>query len=119
MKPIERERLSAVLRKYSRISHSPILVVEGDVNTRDLLRSILSRDGWAVETTENGRSALQRVGEVRPGLVLLDLMMPEMDGFTFIEEFRKLCWAAEIPIIVLTAKDLTREDQKRLDGRMR
>ncbi len=60
MKPIDRERLAAVLRKYSRLSHNPILVVEDDPNTRDLLRLILAKDGWSVQTAENGRIALER-----------------------------------------------------------
>jgi signal transduction histidine kinase/DNA-binding response OmpR family regulator len=116
MKPIDRERLAAVLRKYSRLSHDPILVVDDDPSTRDLLRSVLTKDGWSVQTAENGRIALERVRSVRPGLVLLDLMMPEMDGFTFLEEFRQLPSAAEVPVVVLTAKDLTGEDRQRLNG---
>lgn len=116
MKPIDRQRLSAVIRKYSRLSRDPILVVEDDSSTRDLLRSILAKDGWSVQTAENGRVALERVKSTRPGLVLLDLMMPEMDGFTFLEEFGRLPWSREVPVVVLTAKDLTGEDRKRLNG---
>ncbi len=116
MKPIDRERLASVLRKYSRLSHSPILVVEDDPNTRDLLRSMLTKDGWSVQTAENGRNALERVTNTRPGLILLDLMMPEMDGFTFLEEFRKLPSGDKVPVVVLTAKDLTGEDRQRLNG---
>ena len=119
MKPIDRERLAAVLRRYSRLSHDPILVVEDDPNTRDLLRSILTKDGWGVQTAENGLVALEKARNARPGLVLLDLMMPEMDGFTFIEEFRKLVSTREVPVIVLTAKDLTGEDRKRLNGHVK
>ena len=118
MKPIDRDRMAAVLRKYSRLSHNPILVVEDDPNTRDLLRSILTKDGWTVETAENGRVALGKLSGTRPGLVLLDLMMPEMDGFAFLEEFRKLPWAGGIPVVVLTAKDLTGEDRRRLNGQV-
>jgi signal transduction histidine kinase/CheY-like chemotaxis protein len=116
MKPIDRERMSAVLRKYSRLKHEPILVVEDDSSTRDLLRSVLTKDGWSVQTAENGRDALEKVKKVIPGLVVLDLMMPEMDGFTFLEEFRKLPAAGKVPVVVLTAKDLTGEDRKRLNG---
>jgi CheY-like chemotaxis protein/anti-sigma regulatory factor (Ser/Thr protein kinase) len=119
MKPIDRERLAAVLRKYSRLSRDPILVVEDDVNTRDLLRSVLTRDGWTVQTAENGRIALEKVQSARPGLVLLDLMMPEMDGFAFLDEFRRLSWAGDIPVIILTAKDLTGEDRRRLNGHVK
>jgi signal transduction histidine kinase/DNA-binding response OmpR family regulator len=119
MKPIDRERLAAVLRKYSRLRCDPILVVEDDPNTRDLLRLILTKDGWSVQTAENGLIALERATSARPGLVLLDLMMPEMDGFAFLEEFRKLPSTGEVPVIVLTAKDLTGEDRKRLHGHVK
>jgi len=119
MKPIDRERLASVLRKYSRLSHDPILVVEDDPSTRDLLRSVLTKDGWTVQTAENGRVALERVQRTPPGLVLLDLMMPEMDGFAFLEEFRKLPSAEKVPVVVLTAKDLTGEDRKRLSGHVK
>jgi len=119
MKPIDRERLVGVLRKYSRLSHDPILVVDDDPNTRDLLRSILTKDGWSVQTAENGRVALEKVESTPPGLVLLDLMMPEMDGFAFIEEFQKLPWAGDVPLVVLTAKDLTEEDRRRLNGHVK
>jgi CheY-like chemotaxis protein len=116
MKPIDRDRMAAVLRKYSRLSRYPILVVEDDSSTRDLLRSILTKDGWSVQTAENGRVALEKAKTTPVGLVLLDLMMPEMDGFAFIEEFRRLPSAGQVPVVVLTAKDLTSEDRKRLNG---
>ncbi len=117
MKPIDRERLAAVLRKYTRLrENNPILVVEDDASTRELLCAILAKDGWAVQTAENGRIALNKVAESRPGLVLLDLMMPEMDGFSFVDEFRQQPGVANVPIVVLTAKDLTTEDRNRLNG---
>jgi signal transduction histidine kinase/DNA-binding response OmpR family regulator len=116
MKPIDRERMTSVLRKYSRLRHEVILVVEDDPHNRDLLRSILTKDGWSVQTAENGRVALEKVAITRPGLVLLDLKMPELDGFGFMEEFRKLPYSAEVPVVVLSAKDLTGEDHKRLQG---
>jgi CheY-like chemotaxis protein/anti-sigma regulatory factor (Ser/Thr protein kinase) len=119
MKPIDRERLAAVLRKYSRLSNDPILIVDDDPNTRDMLRSLLTKDGWGVQTAENGRLALELVRRSLPGLVLLDLMMPEMDGFAFIEEFQKLPSARNVPVIVLTAKDLTGDDRKRLNGHVK
>jgi CheY-like chemotaxis protein len=60
--------------------------------------------------------ALEKVKNARVGLVLLDLMMPEMDGFAFLEEFRRIPSAGQVPVVVLTAKDLTSEDRKRLNG---
>ena len=68
MKPIDRDRMAAVFRKYSRLRHEPILVVEDDAHTRDLLRSILTKDGWSVQTAENGRVALRKASR-RPSRV--------------------------------------------------
>ena len=69
-----------------------------------------------VDVAENGRIALQQTLANKPALILLDLMMPEMDGFQFAVEFRKQADTQHIPIIVVTAKDLTDEDQIRLNG---
>jgi len=115
-KPIDNARLAAVLREYGRLKNSSILVVEDDSATRDLLHATLSKDGWIVETAENGRIALEKAGNSPPGMILLDLMMPVMDGFTFVEEFQKLPSSKNVPIVVLTAKDLTPEDRKRLNS---
>jgi hypothetical protein len=116
-KPINRERLMSVIRKYSRLRASrSVLIVEDDPDTRDIIKTTLEREGWRVETAENGRVALDRVAASLPCLVLLDLMMPEMDGLTFLEEFRRLPDAGAEPVVVLTAKDLTAEDRRRLSG---
>jgi signal transduction histidine kinase/DNA-binding response OmpR family regulator len=116
-KPIDRERLSAVLRRYRRLGPGEfVLVVEDDPGARETLEIALERDGWEVRTAENGRIALDQSGTALPGLVMLDLMMPEMDGFTFLQEFRLLPGAAEIPVIVVTAKDLTPEERELLNG---
>jgi CheY-like chemotaxis protein/anti-sigma regulatory factor (Ser/Thr protein kinase) len=113
-KPIDRERLVAVLRKYRR--DLPVLVVDDDAVLRQLLRRMLEPEGYAVVEAENGRVALERLREVSPSVILLDLMMPEMDGFEFAAEFRRHeAWRA-IPIVVITARDLSREDHERLNG---
>jgi CheY-like chemotaxis protein len=112
-KPIERDRLVAVLEKYQR---DPVLVVDDDAVLRQLLRRMLEPEGYRVVEAENGRAALERLREAAPGVVLLDLMMPEMDGFEFVAEFRRHEAGRAIPIVVITAKDLTREDRERLNG---
>jgi CheY-like chemotaxis protein len=113
-KPIDRDRLTAVLGKYRR--DQPVLVVDDDPEVRGLLRRMLEPAGFAVVEADNGRAALERLREVKPTVILLDLMMPEMDGFAFVSEFRRHeAWRA-IPIVVITAKDLTREDRERLNG---
>jgi PAS domain S-box-containing protein len=113
-KPIDRERLVAVLNHYRR--DLPVLVVDDDPALRELIRRILEREGYRVADAENGRAALARIRETPPGLILLDLMMPEMDGFEFLAEFRKQDAWRMVPIIVITAKELTHEDHQRLTG---
>jgi GAF domain-containing protein/DNA-binding response OmpR family regulator len=113
-KPIERERLVAVLDRYRR--DLPVLVVDDDVAVRQLLRRMLEPAGYTVLEAGDGRAALERLREVSPGVVLLDLMMPEMDGFEFVAEFRRHEPWRTIPIVVITAKDLSRDDRERLNG---
>jgi len=113
-KPIDRERLVTVLEKHRR--DLPVLVVDDDAGQRQLLRRMLEPEGFAVVEAENGRVALTRLQEIRPTVILLDLMMPEMDGFEFVAECRlRESWRA-IPIVVVTAKDLSPADRERLNG---
>jgi CheY-like chemotaxis protein len=116
-KPIDWERLASVLHKYRCTSPPcPVLVVEDDDHTRDMLRRTLQKDGWLVTEATNGYAALTQVAEHRPELIVLDLMMPEMDGFAFLEALRQHDAWQSIPVVVLTAKDLTPQDHERLNG---
>ncbi|MFO1418702.1 MAG: response regulator [Methylotetracoccus sp.] len=116
-KPINRDYLSRLLQKYRCANPPcPVLVVEDHPELRELMRRMLEQEGWAVAEAENGRLALERVAENRPELIVLDLMMPEMDGFAFLEALRQQPAWRGIPIIVVTAKDLTVEDRQRLNG---
>ena len=119
-KPFDRERLAAVLRKY-RCVNPPctVLVVEDDASTRDMLRRTFEQDGWSVCEAWNGRIGLEAVALNRPQLIVLDLMMPEMDGFEFVAELRKREPGSRIPVVVVTAKDLTPADRERLNGHVR
>jgi CheY-like chemotaxis protein len=103
-----------VLAKHRR--DRPVLVVDDDPGVRTLLRRMLEPEGYAVVEAENGRVALDRLRELTPSVVLLDLMMPEMDGFEFVSAFRGHEPWRGIPIVVITAKDLTGEDRERLNG---
>jgi CheY-like chemotaxis protein len=116
-KPIDWDRLAGILQKHQ-CAHPPctVLVVEDDADTRQMLRRLLNRAGWMVLEAENGRVALQQVAERQPELILLDLMMPEMDGFAFLEALRQPDAWRSIPVVVLTAKDLTANDRQRLNG---
>jgi len=93
-----------------------VLVVDDDPATRQMLGRMLAREGWGVSDAENGRVGLLRMAEQRPDAVLLDLMMPEMDGFEFVAELRKQKAWRTIPVVVVTSKDLTLEDRKQLNG---
>ncbi|NOU93239.1 response regulator [Paenibacillus sp. LMG 31456] len=118
MKPVQRERLVEVMDKYvSNRNHHSILVIEDDTTTSELMTKLLHKEGYVVNQARNGRLALECMAKERPTLILLDLMMPEMDGFQFIEELRKqdAAWRS-IPIVVITAKSITSEDRYKLNG---
>jgi len=113
-KPIDRDRLLEALAKFRR--DRPILVVDDDAAVRELLRRILEKEGYRVVEATNGRAALEALAKTAPGLILLDLMMPEMDGFELVEALREHeTWRA-LPVLVITAKELTSEDRRRLNG---
>ena len=105
-KPVDRERLIAVLRRYRR--DLPVLVVDDDAGFRELMRRVLEREGYTVTEAGNGRAGLAQLREHLAGVILLDLMMPVMDGW----EFRRVQQAdpllASVPTIVLSALDQTR-----------
>jgi CheY-like chemotaxis protein len=120
LKPFDRDRLAEVLRRYKgKEPPCPVLVVEDDPATREVIRRTLEGDGWQVTEASNGRVALSAVSTKVPDLILLDLMMPEMDGFEFVAELRRNEAWKRVPVVVVTAKDLTREDRERLDGYVR
>jgi CheY-like chemotaxis protein/nitrogen-specific signal transduction histidine kinase len=119
-KPIDRERLSAVLRRF-RGPHTPCpaVVIEDDPASREVLRRTLEQDGWRVCEATNGREGLELLADGTPDLILLDLMMPEMDGFEFVDALRaNEAWAG-IPVVVVTARDLSSQERARLEGRVR
>jgi hypothetical protein len=116
-KPIERGRLVQLLERYAPAgAERSTLVVDDQPANRDMLRRALEHEGWQVSEAENGRVALDRLADRPPSLILLDLMMPVMDGFEFVTELRKVEAWRGIPIVVVTAKDLTSEDRRRLSG---
>jgi CheY-like chemotaxis protein len=78
----------------------------------------LQKEGWQTAVAGNGQLGLAAIEQVIPQLILLDLMMPEMDGFEFLTELRKRKGCERIPVVVITAKDLTPEDRRRLNGQV-
>ena len=120
-KPIERDRLMTILNKYRKETGNAdaalsILVVDDDPAVRQLMRRILEKEGHTVIEAENGRRGLERLAKGIPSLILLDLMMPEMDGFEFVAELRKHAAWRNVPVIVVSAKHLSAEEWLQLSG---
>ncbi|RYG37132.1 response regulator [bacterium] len=117
-KPIDRTQLVEVLSRYhcSDTGRCCVLVVEDDSDTRQMLGAMLERHGWDVIEAANGLEGLARLDDNDPDLILLDLMMPEMDGFQFVNEMKGRSQTEQVPIVVLTAKELTEEDRLALNG---
>ena len=115
MKPVRWETFRQVIQRF-RDAEGAVLVVDDDADMRAHARSVLERDGWTVIEAGDGGEALERVAEALPRVVMLDLEMPVMDGFAFLQSFRAVPGCGDIPVVVLTSKDLTREDRRRLQG---
>ena len=118
-KPLDREALVRVLARHVRNDgRAQVLVVDDDAKTRDVLRRTLQKAGWKVAEAANGCEALEALERSKPALLLLDLLMPEMDGFEVLERLQGDETWRDVPVIIVTAKDLTREDVDRLNGRV-
>jgi signal transduction histidine kinase/DNA-binding response OmpR family regulator len=116
-KPVDREQLHKALSRYYRAGDdSAVLLVEDDIDTREIMARTLEKAGWAVSEAGNGQEALDVMASVQPRLILLDLMMPVMDGFGFLAALRARPEWQQIPVVVVTAKDLTGDDRDRLNG---
>jgi CheY-like chemotaxis protein len=111
-KPVDPNRLAAIVERFA-CEHPPctVLLVEDDDASRDVIRKNLERHGWIVQEAVNGQDGLDRLGSASPCLILSDLLMPVMDGFQFIDAVRKHPDWRALPIVVLTAKDLTHDEQ--------
>ncbi|MBK8598713.1 MAG: response regulator [Holophagales bacterium] len=122
LKPVDRDqllaRLSSLLPGALR-GDAPVLVVDDDPAVHELLGEMLRRDGWETCHATTGSEALERARAMRPALVVLDLAMDGMDGFEVAERLATDPATAEIPVVVLTAREVTPEDRARLAGRIR
>jgi CheY-like chemotaxis protein len=116
-KPVDRARLAKALLPY-RIEPSAhsILLVEDDAETREMIARVLRKDGWQVVEAEHGEAAIRRLDEGPPDLILLDLMMPVMDGFQVVDAVRGNARWRDIPLVVVTAKDILPQEAARLEG---
>ena len=116
-KPVDRGRLRQVLDRLR--DDKPdfhVLVIEDEALTRAVMRRMLQGEDCRVSEAANGRVGLERLEADAPDLILLDLMMPDMDGFEFLTAFRQLPEHEKIPVIVVTGANLSAEDRRRLNG---
>jgi PAS domain S-box-containing protein len=119
-KPPDRKRLGEILQRVSADrTNGHVLIVEDDLNNRKMLAKLVKKTGCDVREASNGREALAFIADRKPDLILLDLMMPVMDGFDVVAELNRQGLTGQIPIVVLTAKDLTQDDRARLEGQVR
>ncbi|MEM7792917.1 MAG: response regulator [Cyanobacteria bacterium P01_C01_bin.118] len=115
--PVDHIQLLTSLDTYVLDQDCPkILVVDDDDNAREIMGRFLQQYDWTVVLTTSGRQALNYLQHNRPDLIVLDLMMPGMDGFEFVQIVRQTSAWGSIPIIIVTAKTLTAKDQQRLEG---
>jgi signal transduction histidine kinase/DNA-binding response OmpR family regulator len=117
VKPIAPERLVAEVERFARAQSRVVLVVDDDPATRDLFRRTLARAGWSVRTAEDGAAALREIAAAPPALMLLDLMMPNVDGFEVLKRLEGASGLDDLQIIVVTSKDLSREEEDWLRAR--
>ncbi|MCB9567120.1 MAG: response regulator [Myxococcales bacterium] len=112
VKPIERERLLEVLARHRNAERRPsTLIIDDDASARSLARGILEREGWEVREACDGLDGFDRLALARPDVILLDIIMPRCDGIRFLERLRSSPDLRDIPVVVLTGKDLTAEER--------
>jgi CheY-like chemotaxis protein len=113
-KPVDRSKLKALVKRYSKKGRA--LVVEDDDAAREVVTRALASIGWTSVEAENGAVGIEKFSDGIFDLIILDIMMPVMDGFGFIRELRMTEIGRSVPVVVLTSKDLTREERKELNG---
>jgi CheY-like chemotaxis protein len=116
IKPVDRTKLVETLTSICGSTAGRALLVDDDDVVRRSVRQTLEPIGWKVSEAKNGLRAIEAISAARPDVIILDLMMPEMDGFEFMDELRGRPDWQDIPVVIITAKDLTDQDRDRLNG---
>jgi signal transduction histidine kinase/DNA-binding response OmpR family regulator len=116
VKPVDRETLLAAVERCLNgrgdlVSSRPILVVEDDAPTREVIVDLLMAKGYGVVAAPDGVSARMHVASSMPALVILDLLLPGVSGFELLAEWRADSRTAELPVFILTSKDLSAQEQ--------
>jgi CheY-like chemotaxis protein len=116
-KPIDRDRLHRLVGRFKAPARATkVLLVEDDELQRERVRGWLEGQQWSVQEAANGREALARLQADKPDVILLDLMMPEMDGFAVVAALQKEAGWRDIPVVVITSRDLDAKDRERLNS---
>lgn len=117
VKPVIRQQLIEVVnRTLQNARDGTVLVVEDDPDMRVLIQTLLRDAGINVAVAENGKLALEMLPQHHPAMILLDLVMPVMDGFEFLRHLRTMSKYQRTPVVVLTASDLSAETRGQLQG---
>jgi signal transduction histidine kinase/DNA-binding response OmpR family regulator len=117
IKPVEKTALLAAIERCLKSRGGaaparPILVVEDDGSSREMIAELLTTRGYTVTTAADGAQARERVAHALPELVILDLMLPKISGFELLAEWRANPRTSDLPVFVLTSKDLSTEEQR-------
>jgi CheY-like chemotaxis protein len=116
-KPINPRELLRLLARVQCTRTTPdILIVDDDQATRDVLRRTLIKEGWTVREAANGTEGLEQLARAVPAVMLLDLLMPEVDGFEVLRAVRQDAAWRDLPIVIITSKDLSRQELEWLRG---
>jgi PAS domain S-box-containing protein len=117
LKPVDHDTLVKTLLRYKQSSHAMnCLIIDDDPNQRDMLSRLLVKEGWNIQTADGGETALSLLSQLHPDVIILDLMMPTMDGFEFLRRVKENEHWSDIPILILTSKDLNKSDYQELSG---
>jgi CheY-like chemotaxis protein len=118
VKPVGRDQLANILGKYKigTSDNDLVMIVDDDLVVREATAELLKLEGWRVFKAENGQVALEHLEDKKPSLILLDLLMPVMDGFEFLDKMRENQNWCNIPVVVLTSTKLSSGDMQRLKG---
>jgi PAS domain S-box-containing protein len=115
-KPIQWPRLKKILDRFRSETPAPVLIVDDDSSTRGLVSDLLDREGWAAVEARDFNAILERFTDSRPGVVIVDLNMTALNGFALIKDLRRLPGWQDVPLVALSANELSADERRRLDG---
>jgi signal transduction histidine kinase/CheY-like chemotaxis protein/HAMP domain-containing protein len=115
VKPTDPSRLLHLAKQYCKTSDQFLLVIDDNEDFAEAIRRLLMEDGFTVKVANNGKAGLEILKTSTPSLILLDLVMPEMDGFAVVRELQQNTAWKKIPVVILSGKDLSETEWKQLN----